>query len=474
MPKFSVFALIMIFGLSPIFPVSAERLALVGGRLLDGYVGEPLLRSVILIEDGIIQQIGTVDSLSVPEGYRTVPMWGHDVLPGLWESHAHLQLVGHSDYVHWQSAYADRFESEIMPAAAMQLLLAGVTSARDLGAPLEASIHIKRAIQAGEVAGPHLYTSGPFLQHDVDDWQAAYRWAVRSVEEAHEKVDRLHAAGMDIIKLIEHDEMEFAVAKAIVERAHAHGMVVVAHAHRPNEIRVGLELGVDNFEHTGLTTAPGYPADVLEALKERTATGIFSGLLFWTPTVEVLWNYENVVRNPTVLDDPCWHFGLADDTVADIRASLAHPGQLSYTQLMPLRRVTLKNKLAQLKESGVTLLVGTDSGIPMKFHCSATWNEMAFWVDEMDWDPYETIRAATYWPAVMMGVSDRFGTVSEGKVADIIAVRGDVLRYINLLQRVDFVMKEGVIYKENGQANPAAFPDSAQPFFADEARRRAN
>ncbi|TRW48489.1 amidohydrolase family protein [Aliidiomarina halalkaliphila] len=437
-------------------PAFAEKVALVGGRLIDGYVSPPLVRSVILIEDGIIQKVGTVDTLPVPEGYREVPMWGHDVMPGLWENHAHLQLVGHADYIHWQAEYADRFVDEIMPAAALQLLLAGVTSVRDLGAPLEDSTEIKRKISSGEIPGPNLYVSGPFLQHKVDDWQANYRWRVTSVSDARSKVRQLHEAGMDIVKLIEHDEMEFEVAQAIVDEAHDRGMVVVAHAHRPNEIRVGLKLGVDNFEHTGLTTAPGYPQDILDALKERTAVGIFDGLLFWTPTVEGLWNYQHTVENPTRLDDPCWHEGLAEDTIADIHQSIRNPAQLGYTQLTPLRRGTLKNKINQLKETGVVMLVGTDSGIPMKFHCQSTWQEMAFWVDEMGFDAQETIRAATYWPAVMMGVADRYGSVSEGKVADIIAVRGDVLRYMNLLQRVDFVMKDGVVYKQDGQVNRAA------------------
>lgn len=438
------------------WPAHAEKVALVGGRLIDGTVAEPMLKSVVLIEDGIIQQVGTVDTLPVPEGYREINMGGHDLLPGLWENHAHLMLVGHADYPHWNATYSDRFESEIMPAAALQLLLAGITSTRDLGAPLEASVGVKEAIRSGKIPGPHLYTSGPFLQHEVDEWQRGYRWEVRSVSEAERRVRQLHEAGMEMVKLIDHDDMELEVAQAIVNEAHRLGMKVVGHAHKPDEIRVGLDIGIDNFEHTGLTTAPGYPQDILDALIERTATGIFDGLLFWTPTVEGLWNYTNTVKNPTRLDDPCWEQGLSADIIADIRGSVAQPAQLGYMQLTPLRRSTLRNKIAQLKETGVVMLIGTDSGIPMKFHCQSTWQEMAWWVEVMEFDAMETIRAATYWPAVMMGVQDRFGTVQEGKVADIIAVKGDVLRYINLLQRVDFVMKEGVIYKEGGQINESA------------------
>ncbi|RUO36081.1 Xaa-Pro dipeptidase [Aliidiomarina shirensis] len=438
------------------WPAQAEKIALVGGRLIDGTVAEPILRSVVLIDNGIIQQVGTVDTLPIPEGYREINMGGHDLLPGLWENHAHLMLVGHADYPHWNATYSDRFESEIMPAAALQLLLAGVTSTRDLGAPLAASKNVKEAIQSGRIPGPHLYTSGPFLQHEVAEWQRDYRWEVRTVAEAQRRVQQLHEAGMEMVKLIDHDDMEIEVAQAIVDEAHRLGMKVVGHAHKPDEIRVGLDIGIDNFEHTGLTTAPGYPQDILDSLIERTATGIFDGLLFWTPTVEGLWNYTNTVQNPTRLDDPCWERGLSADIIADIRSSVTQPAQLGYMQLTPLRRSTLKNKIAQLKESGVVMLIGTDSGIPMKFHCQSTWQEMAWWVDVMEFDAMETIRAATYWPAVMMGVQDRFGSIQAGKVADIIAVRGDVLRYINLLQGVDFVMKEGVVYKQEGQVQESA------------------
>jgi imidazolonepropionase-like amidohydrolase len=186
-------------------------------------------------------------------------------------------------------------------------------------------------------------------------------------------------------------------------------------------------------------------------LKERTATGrVAGGPLFWTPTVEGLWNYQQTVANPEKLDSKCWQRGLKSDTISDIQNSLKNVGQLEYMQLTPLRKPTLKRKIAQLKDTGVVFLIGTDSGIPTKFHCQSTWNEMAVWVEQMDISAMDTIRAATYWPAVMMGVSKKTGTVSVGKTADIIAVKGDVLRYINLLQNVDFVMKSGIIYKEQG------------------------
>jgi imidazolonepropionase-like amidohydrolase len=116
-----------------------------------------------------------------------------------------------------------------------------------------------------------------------------------------------------------------------------------------------------------------------------------------------------------------------DNVVADIRQSLTHFDRLPYFQITPARRPTLARKFAQLRESGVVMLIGTDSGIPGKFHCQSTWNELDVWVNQFGVEPMEAIRSATYWPSVMMGVSGEVGTVSEGKYADIIAVRGDVL-----------------------------------------------
>ncbi len=431
---------------------AADKKALVGGRLIDGLLGPPIANSVILVDGESIVAVGTTATLEVPAGYEVISTEGMSVLPGLWDMHVHLMINGHSDYDHWDKTYLDRFASEIMPASAEQLLLAGVTTARDLGAPLHDSLQVREAIAIGKIPGPRLFISGPFIQHVAYPGTEAFRWGVSGVRDARNKVRTLAEAGVDVIKLVDQDEMTFDEAEAVVDEAHKHGIPVVAHSHRPDEIRRGLSIGVDNFEHTGLAAAPGYPPDVMDLLRERTATGrIRGGPLYWTPTVEGLWNYDQVIANPEHLDNDCWHRGLEHDTIADIKQSIESPKELLYFDLTPKRKPTLINKIKQLREAGVVLLVGTDSGIPMKFHCQSTWNELEVWVNVMDIPVMEVIRSATYWPAKMMKVSDKWGTVTAGKYADIIAVKGDVLKHINLLQRVDFVMKGGVVYKQDGQ-----------------------
>ncbi|MBN7814939.1 amidohydrolase family protein [Algoriphagus pacificus] len=435
-------AFILLAMLQTFSAYSQSMKALVGGTLIDGFGGVPIRNSVILIENDKIVAVGQQGSLEVPAGAEVISTEGMSVMPGLWDMHVHLMINGHSDYTHWDSTYIDILDPVIMPASAHQLLMAGVTSARDLGAPLEASINVRDRINRGEIPGPTIYVSGPFIQKAPYPNTEAFRWGVNGVADAKAKVKKLADAGVDVIKLIDQDQMTLEEAQAVVDEAHKYGLPVVGHSHRPEEIRMGLKIGVDCFEHTGLSSAPEYPEDIMLMIQERAAQ-MNKGPLFWTPTVEGLYNYESVRDNPEKLDDPSWHLDLPDSIIADIKASLKYPGRMSYFQLTPVRKPTLERKFNQLKQSGVVMLIGTDSGIPMKFHSQSTWNELDVWVNEFGYDPMLAIKAATYWPSVAMGVSDKVGTISEGKKADIIAVRGDVLRHISLLQDVDMVIKNG-------------------------------
>lgn len=425
---------------------AASKIALVGGTLIDGNGTKAICNSVILIEGERITAVGQVGSLTVPTDAEVISTEGMSVLPGLWDMHVHLMINGHSDYDHWDKTYPSRLEKEIMPASAKQLLLAGVTSARDLGAPLEDSIHVRDAINAGKIPGPTMYMSGPFIQHEPYPGTEAFRWGVKGAADARAKVDKLAKAGVNVIKLIDQDLMTMEEVQAVVDEAHKNKLPVVAHSHRPEEIRRGLKAGVDCFEHTGLATAPEYPQDIIQMIRERTAQ-MSLGPLFWTPTVEGLYNYEYIRDNPEQLDDPSWHEGLPQDIIDDIKQSLQHPERLSYFQITPQRKPTLERKFNQLRETGVVMLIGTDSGIPMQFHSQSTWHELDVWVNKFGVDPMMAIRSATYWPSVAMKVDKDVGTIEEGKYADIIAVRGDVLRYIDLLQRVDIVIKHGTRYK---------------------------
>ncbi len=436
------FVIAVILLLASTATYAAALKALVGGRLIDGYGGAPLENSVVLIEGDRIKAVGKVGEVQVPAGAEVISTEGMTVLPGLWDMHVHLMIVGHGDYEHWDKTYPPLYRSTIMPAAAKQLLLAGVTSARDLGAPLDDILAIRDGIRKGEIPGPTLYVSGPFLQHEPYPGTELFRWGIHGVDDARAKVKKLADAGVDVIKLIDQDQMTMDEVRALVDEAHQRKLPVVAHSHRVEEIRRGLEAGVDCFEHTGLGTAPEYPADIYEKMKGRANT------LFWTPTIGPLLLFEETRDGfPERLDDPRWQVGLPPEVVKDVRQSLAHPDRLDYFRLVPSRHPTLKRKFEQLRQSGVILLIGTDSGVPMNFHSDSTWREIDAWVNVFGVPAMDALRAATFWPTVAMKVEKEVGTVTPGKRADVIAVRGDVLRHVDLLQNVDVIVKGGVRYK---------------------------
>ena len=145
---------------------------------------------------------------------------------------------------------------------------------------------MREAVRKGEIPGPTLYVSGPFLQHEPYPGTEAYRWGIHGTDDARAKVRRLAQAKVDVIKLIDQDQMAMDEVRAVVDEAHKQGLPVVAHAHRVEEIRRGIAAGVDCFEHTGLGSAPEYPSDVYDLMKGRANT------LYWTPTISPLLLYS--------------------------------------------------------------------------------------------------------------------------------------------------------------------------------------
>lgn len=428
----------------PLHAAFAQRatLALVGGRVIDGYGATPIENGVVLIAGERIVAVGRQGDVAIPAGTRTIDTNGMTVLPGLFDMHVHLQLLGHGDYKRWNDLYGATEAIDVMPIAARQLLMAGVTSARDLGAPPEHILDVKRRIERGEIPGPRLFVAGPFIQHaPYEAYEAPFRWGVSGADDARRKVQRIVDMGVDVVKLIDQDQMTDEEVEAVVETAHRAGKPVVAHAHRMGEIRMGLKHGVDCFEHTGLGTAPGYPEDILQQLRERNSA------LYWTPTLSPLYTlrYTGEVF-PERLDDPAWRQFMPAAMADEIRHSLDHIDRLPYYTLFPSRIPLLPHKFAQLRSTGVRLLIGTDAGIPAVFHNDATWREMAKWV-ELGVPPMEVIQSATLWPARFFKAEDRLGGLVPGRLADVIAVRGDPLTDMSVLRDVSIVIKGGTRVK---------------------------
>jgi imidazolonepropionase-like amidohydrolase len=417
----------------------AESLVLAGGRLIDGFGGPPVDDAAVVIDGNRIVAAGPLASIKIPPGARVIDTDGMTMMPGIMDMHVHLMILGHGDYNYWFQNYASQWRDVVMPISAKELLMAGVTTARDLGAPLDDIVAVKKRIERGEIPGPRLFVSGPFLQHTAPPLEAKFRWAVNGPEDGRKKVDTVVDGGADVIKLIDQDQMTPDEVKAIVDEAHKRGKPVVAHAHRSDEIRQGLRAGVDCFEHTGLATKPGYEDDVLQMIRDRNAT------LYWCPTIEGLYLYDYTLRFPERVDDQRLKRDLPPAMYKDVHDSLKDVSRLDYFRLVPRRLPTLPNKFKQLRESGVTILVGTDSGIPLNFHFDSTWRELDTFV-RLGMPPMDAIRAATYWPAQFLKQPD-LGTIAPGKLADVIVIDGDPLTDMSTMRNVVHVVKDGKVYK---------------------------
>ena len=420
--------------------VSGVPFALVGGTLIDGTTSAPVRNSVVLVRGERIEKVGTVDSLAVPAGYVAVSTEGMTVLPGLWDPHVHLLYSGHPDPAAWFTQHARDFEKITIPAAADALVMAGVTSVRDLGAPLDAIMAVKRRIASGELPGPTIYLAGPVIMNGAPPY-FTHTISVTSDADARAKVRQLITAGVDVIKIANAEQMPPAAPPAIVAEAHARGIKVTAHGRTDAEIRIGLAAGIDEFQHIG-TESPEYPPDLAAAIRQRMKTG---PPLAWSITVGIQLNADELAAAPEFLDSPRNFRGLPLTIVNEVRQATAKALATAKPPSPDTERI-VKRKVEQLREMGVEFVFGSDIGGFGAPAGDGTWRELESWVSELGVDPATAIRKATADAARAMG-ERQVGTVAAGMAADIIAVRGNPLQNIDALRDPAIIIMRGEQYK---------------------------
>jgi imidazolonepropionase-like amidohydrolase len=313
-----------------------------------------------------------------------------------------------------------------------------------LAAPADAILGVKKRIAAGELPGPALYAAGPALAK-LGPGQTTTSQFLPIVGEAdaRAKVRQLVDAGVDLIKIFFVGRMTPEERSALVSEAHARGKKVAMHGSTDAEIRLGLAIGIDDFQHIGIDS-PEFPADVMAALRERARTG---PPVFWTPTIGAngLLNADYAATKPDLLiDDPELYLGLPPALVAEVKA-----GWQAY-QPRPSRNdsgAIIRRKVAQMQEAGVTVLFGSDEGSAGEVARHAAWMDADLWVRELGIPPMTVIQRMTADAARAMGVDQHVGSVTAGKSADIIAVGGDPLRHIAVLREPKLVIKHGRRYR---------------------------
>ena len=419
--------------LLPAAAAQAAALVLAGGTVIDGYGNAPIPDGIIVIEGDRILAVGGVGQVAIPEGAEIISTEGMTVLPGLWDMQVSLMRLGHGDSARWNETYGPLAERVVMPIAARQLLQAGVTSVRDTAAPLDAAINIRGRVREHRIDGPDLYVSGPALRKLAPTGTGDWQWEVKGAPDVRSKVQQLASAGVNYVLLADVEMWTAEELEAVISEARLRGLQVHAYAERPADVVRGAAAQFDGFLGTSMGFGP-FPAEVMQAVTGR-LTQAGARPIAWTPAISALLNIESLKQNREPLDDPRITAEFPELVAADIRGSLVSLPSVDTTGLC--------DKLRQLDDAKVLLLLGSGSGAPGHLHSRATWQEIDFWVRQCGIPVVRTIRAATHDAATAMGVGHESGAISPGKIADVIAVRGDVLRDPGLLQSVDVVIKRG-------------------------------
>jgi imidazolonepropionase-like amidohydrolase len=211
-----------------------------------------------------------------------------------------------------------------------------------------------------------------------------------------------------------------------------------------------LLAGVDDFQHVR-TQTPEYPPDIVALIRDRVKTG---PPLYWTVTAggNGQLNAAYLASHAEFLDDPANFIGLPQAIVDDVRKAIAArtqaaPRRGSAAQSQDEINAIVMRKVAQIRDLGVQIVFGTDVGSWGEVTGQATWMEADLWVHELGMDPMTVIRGMTLDAARMMGADRESGSIAEGKFADVIAVRGDPLRHIDVLREPRIVIKHGRRFK---------------------------
>ena len=421
------------------------KLALVGGMLLDGYEAPPIHHAAILIDGDRIVRVGPAASITIPPDYQVVDTSGRTMMPGMIELHAHLIILGHGNYATWFPWIARQGPGmlvKVMETSARQLLNAGITSAVDLGAPLAESLSIRDRIKKGEIPGPRMSMSGPWITRAAGGMTDQFGGiAVTSSEQAAREVERLAKAGVDVIKA--HSGLTRDDYRAIADAAHRNNLRVHAHVYAETDVRNALEMGIDVLTHAGSAgTAPPYSPQLITDI-------VNAGRPVVITAAHRAWVYPDTAAFPERLQDPVLKRDFAPEVYAEVQDSLKNWRALGYFSRTDREMIFRVNGVKQFTDSGTVLGMGTDSGTPMNFHTEALWREAKVHVD-MGMPAIKVISALTRVGATILGQQRDTGTVEPGKLADIIVVNGNPLYDITALGHVETVVKGGRVMKTKG------------------------
>jgi imidazolonepropionase-like amidohydrolase len=401
-------------------------------RMLDVKTGRYIDNPAILVgDDGRIAQIGSLASMQLPAGTKHIAMPGETLLPGLIDMHVHLNSF--AEIGGYQGLkYTDSFWATIGPVNARKTIEAGFTTVRNVGSPDFDDVALEEAIDGGWVEGPRIvpatYLLGATGGHCDDtnglppslggDKNAP--GIITGPEQAREKVRWVHKYGAEVIKIcatggvfslgdsVGAQQLSFEEMKAIADEAHMLGLKVAAHAHGDEGIRTAILAGIDTIEHASLAS------DATIQLAKQHGT--------W---------FDMDIYN----DDYILATGTANGTEQE---SLDKERMIGLKQRQTFQRAV---------KAGVKMIFGTDAGVYPHGDNARQFAKMVQW----GMTPLQAIQAATIRAGEALDREGDVGQIAPGLYGDMVAVRGDPLQDVRLLEHVDDVIKGGKLVKGPAQ-----------------------
>lgn len=426
------------------FTVSAQQLGAPGERkgsgvvvikaaqIIDGRGGEPVKNGAIVVTDDKITAIGSLAAITVPAGSRVIDLGDATLMPGFFDLHTHIvgRTLGDPDGVNAAARDYDSFGAILSVENARKTLMAGFTTIRNLGAERFDDFALRKAISDGFVPGPRILAAGHSLgitgghcdengykpglfdgriengiANGADEVRASVRYQIKY---GADWIKTCATAGVlsEGMASVGTTQYTYEELKAMVDEATKLNRKVAAHAHGTEGIKIAVRAGVSSIEHGSF-------------LDEEGAKLMAQKGTYLVPTLMAGEGVERLAKAD---------FLKGNRKVKALAAAIAMRNAI---------KIAIANK--------VPIALGTDAGViphgtnAHEFWLMVNWGGMR----EMD-----AIVAGTMSAAKLLGLDASLGSLESGKIADIVAVPGDPLKDIKLMENVTFVMKNGAIYKE--------------------------
>ncbi|MFP4462142.1 MAG: amidohydrolase family protein [Thermotogota bacterium] len=468
-------------------------LVLKGINLIDGLSDKIKNDITIIVQDGIISDIGKESEITVPPHAQVLDLSGKTIIPGLIDSHLHLSQSGVDDFV---KPYAERMNTKLKRNAYITLK-SGVTTVRNMpGGSTNCVFKFREKVKQGKILGPRILTSGPALSPSYGYFSLKRFFPpnpimigilsrifgahglsvdVDTQEEAKQMVKKLKKDRVDFIKTITpgayipfiekektlKDElikkgfkseiieasMKPEVLKTIVEEAHKEGLKVAVHTICwPEGVKEAGKAGVDSVEHTPLGLMDD---ETIELMKRKN--------IYWVPTAYCFYHWSDLIDNPEhynseemkeLIPEPFYSVGKKslDEARAGIKTGKDPIWSRFYREIEPFKEKYFPTNFAQALDKGIKIVAAVDAGasgascVPHgKLH-----KELELFVKQ-GMSEFEAIQTATKNAAELLGLEKEIGTVEIGKIADLVALNANPLSDIANIKHISCVIKEGAM-----------------------------